>query len=331
MGTQPLVILDKNFLQAEDESTPRLRALARCGCEFVLIDTLIYELCSDDHIPTLWQSVQKKLFPFADRLHLWFHTSELLRREVAANKPVVGPEDEFATQNLRDWFQSERVCVPTNLKKIVEEARQQREVDSMETVAPMARAVGKMIADSGRSVGVQQFSKNDLAGHIRDNMTDDRPIRWALRACYGNSELTENYIPDAENRVNASWFAFHDVRATLALIGVFLKKYGLSADTPGKKFPNTKLDMDYLVVLHYADALASDETSGDMAEMCEWLYGSSKKRFSWNKIRTLIPTEDDVRLSAYWLWDGHGRTHGYDVEDWLHAETDMYEETWRKL
>ena len=92
--TQRRVILDKNFLQKEDLATPRLRALAHCGCEFVLIDTLIYELCSDTRRPALWQSIQRKMFPFADRLHVWFHTSELLRQEVTSNQSVAGPEDD---------------------------------------------------------------------------------------------------------------------------------------------------------------------------------------------------------------------------------------------
>ena len=112
---------------------------------------------------------------------------------------------------------------------------------------------------------------------VRDNLTDGRLIRWAIRACYGNPDWPESYIPDAENRVTPSWFAFHNARSTLTLIGIFLKKYGLR-ESPGKKFPNTKLDIDYLTSLHYADALASDETSGDMDEMCNWLYGSNKKR-----------------------------------------------------
>lgn len=57
MSNRRLVILDKNFLQSEDRTTPRLRALARCNCEFVLIDTLIYELCSDRRLVNLWQSI----------------------------------------------------------------------------------------------------------------------------------------------------------------------------------------------------------------------------------------------------------------------------------
>jgi hypothetical protein len=291
---------------------------------------LIYELCSDGRLANLWPSIQKKLFPFADRLHLWFHSSELLRREVANNAPVSGPEDSEATQRLRDWFRSGQVYVPSNLKVIVEDARQQREIDTMEKVAPMARAFGGMIADTGRSVGLSKLSKDDLAGRVRDSLGDERLMRWAIRSCYGNPDSPENHVPDAADRIDSRWFAFHNARVTLALIGIFLQKYGLTEE-PGKKFPNTKLDLEYLALLHYADALASDETSGDMAEMCRWLFGSTKKQISSSQLLASIPTEDAIRLDAYCRWDRGGRTHGHDLDDWLSVERELLERVWDRL
>lgn len=331
MPVRKHVILDKNFLQKEDRTTPRLRALARCGCDFVLIDTLIYELCSDTRLANLWPSIQRKLFPYSDRLHLWCHGKELLDREVAANKPVSGPEDDDATRRLRDWFESEQVHVPDNMREVVAKAKKKREVDSVKKVAPMAREFGKIIANTGEVVGIERpLSKDYLAARVSDNLADDRLIRWALRACYGNSDSPERFIPDAENRVDNSWFAYHNAKATLALIGVFLKRYGLSEE-PGKKFPNTVLDADYLAVLHYADAIASDETAGDMADLCEWLYGSTRKHISSDTLFAAIPSEDEIRLESFQMWDSGGRTHGHDVDDWLTSESRLYEQMWQRL
>ncbi|MFO0939065.1 MAG: DUF2934 domain-containing protein [Gemmataceae bacterium] len=324
------MILDKNFLQSEDRTTPRLCALTRYGCEFVLIDTLIYELCSDSRLANLWPSIQKKLFPFSDRLHLWFHSSELLRLEVANNAPVGGPEDSDATHRLRDWFRSGQVYVPGNLKAIVEDARQQREIDTMELVAPMARAFGNMIADAGRNIGRSRLPKDDLAGEVRDNLDDERLIRWVIRGFYGNPDSPENHIADAADRINSRWFAFHYARVTLALIGIFLQKYGLKEE-PGKKFPNTKLDVEYLAMLHYADALASDETSGDMAEMCKWLFGTTKKHISSARLLASMLTEEEIRLEAYYRWDRGGRMYGHDLNDWLFVEHELHERAWNRL
>jgi hypothetical protein len=274
--------------------------------------------------------IQEKLFPFADRLHVWFHTSELLRREVANKTHVNGPEDGKATHTLRDWFRSGQVYVPDDLNEIVKKANQQREIDSMEKVAPMARCFGKMIAEAAECGGIHKLTKDDLAAQVRDNLSDERLIRWAIRACYGNPNSPENHIPDAENIVNSAWFAFHNARATLALIGIFLQKYGLT-EHPGRKFPNTKLDMEYLALLHYADALASDETSGDMADMCNWLYGSTKKRISSVQLLASVPSGDKIRLDAYFTWDQGGRTHGHHLDDWLSAERKLMALVWGQL
>lgn len=330
MSNRRFVILDKNFLQKEDGSTPRLRALALAGCEFVLIDTLIYELCSDNRLPNLWKSVQRKLFPFVERLHLWFHTAELLRQEVAQNRPVSGPEDTEATQRLREWFRSGNIFVPSNLKAIVDAAYQQREVDSMEKVAPMARAVGAMIADGFPTSDGKGVTKDYLGGWISDNLDEDRLVRWTLRACYGNVESPDNHIPDAEMRITPEWFAFHNARVTLALVGIFLQKYGLS-ESPGKKFPNTKLDTDYLALLHYADGIASDETAGDMAQLCSWLFGTTKKCISSEKLFAALPSEEEIRRQAYFRWVESGRSHGHDLLDWLNSEGELYQLVWDRL
>ncbi|MEZ6049170.1 MAG: hypothetical protein R3C11_27060 [Planctomycetaceae bacterium] len=60
--------------------------------------------------------------------------------------------------------------------------RQQREVDTMDMVAPMARKSGSMLVDSDQSVGISRLSKVYLAGRVRDNLNDEHLVRWAIRA-----------------------------------------------------------------------------------------------------------------------------------------------------
>lgn len=187
-----------------------------------------------------------------------------------------------------------------------------------------------MIADAGRSVGHSKLSKDDLSGRVRDNLDDKRLMRWVIQACYGNPNSPENHIPDAADRIDSGWFAYQNARITLALIGIFLQKYGLTEE-PGKKFPNTNLDLEYLALLHYADALASDETSGDMAEMFRWLFGSTKKHISSARLLASMPTEDEIRLGAYYRWDCGDRTQGHDLDDWLSAERELQERVWDQL
>lgn len=69
-------------------------------------------------------------------------------------------------------------------------------------------------------------------------------------------------------------------------------KYG-EKDSPGKEFLNTKLDADYAALLHYADALAANETKGNLADMCWWLYCGSKKLFSTSDGDAVLLSEDE--------------------------------------
>jgi|SRR5208337_2276126 len=107
-------------------------------------------------------------------------------------------------------------------------------------------------------------------------------------------------------------------------------KYG-EKDKPGKEFRNTELDADCAALLHYADALATNETSGSMADMCSWLYRGSKKLFSTSGLDAVLPTEARIRLDAYWIWDRSGRGHGHDVADWLSAENLLVDQIWDRL
>jgi hypothetical protein len=133
-----------------------------------------------------------------------------------------------------------------------------------------------------------------------------------------------------EDGLRPEWFTYHHARSSLALWCIFMLKYG-EKDTPGKEFRNTKLDADYASLLHYADALATNETSGSMADLCSWLYRGSKKLFSTAGLDATLPTERDVRLRAYFLWDHGGRTHGHDVDDWLSAEKQLMSQVWDRL
>jgi hypothetical protein len=222
------------------------------------------------------------------------------------------------------------VYVPPDLQEIVNEAYQQREIDTMQLVAPMAKEFGEEIVEIAKKSGLSIFRKEDLGGLVRNDLNNEQLIKLAIRRCYGNSESPQTFIPDAVNRVTSDWFAFQNARVTLTLIAVFLTKYGLT-DQPGTKFPNTKLDLEYLSLLRYADALASDETSGDMADMCEWLYGSTKKRISSAALLRSVPRTENIRLSAFWKWAATGKTHGHDIADWLASESELYEAMWGRL
>jgi len=323
------VILDKSFLQAESKACRRLRALRQCGCTFVLTDTLVYELCTGSR-DSMWAEAQRKLFQFADSIEVWRHTGELLKEELAAKQPVEHPLDKVLTVRTRHWFGNRTEQVPDDLRTIAETARQQREVDSVDALIRLCRTFCEICAGPYAQVRRNLAQGKSLDAQMDDLVNQDRMVKLWIQRAHGNPESVDVYINGAEEGLGAEWFAYHHARSSLALWCVFMLKYG-EKDQPGKEFRNTKLDADYAALLYYADALATNETSGSMADMCSWLYRGSKKLFSTSGMDAVMPSEDVIRLDAYFTWDRGGRTHGHDVEDWLSAEWAMMAKVWERL
>lgn len=270
------IILDKSFIQAESADGRRVLALRKKGAVFVMTDTLIYELCTDERL-TIWPSVQKKLFRVADAIEVWHHTSYLLKREIETHAPVAEPVDLQATEGVREWFKGGQVYVPANLEELKKSHEQFREKESVDA----------LISDCRRFCEDRPEQIEKLHGNRAGVESIVRMKEWLRHQIikeHGNSDDLKQYIRGAEESLGPEWFAYHFQRGVLALYGVFILKYGLQ-NQPGKDFVHTKLDSDYMTLLHYADALATNETSGSLSDMCRWVHGDTRVVFS---------THDDI-------------------------------------
>jgi hypothetical protein len=134
------------------------------------------------------------------------------------------------------------------------------------------------------------------------------------------------YIRGAEEGLGPKWFAYQHAKSTLALCCHFMLRYGMR-NPSGKDFIHTKLDADYVALLHYADVLATNETNS-LAEICRWMHGRSKIILSTKSLDGSKPTEDNIRVEAYGKWVREGRTHGHDQDDWSSAKAELL---WRAV
>lgn len=318
------VILDKSFLQAESRDGKRLALLRDCGALFVLTDTLLYELCTDARTAQ-WPATQMKLFPIADNIEVWRHTAELMRLEIANQSPLQSPVDQDGTARVREWFKGGDVYVPPNLTKLGQAAYQEREVN---TVAALQRTCldfcHRLPPDYIARI---QKGGDDARSLLDDLMARDEFIQWRVRKDHGNEEDANLYIRGAEQGLGPEWFAHQHAKATQALCCHYMSKFGLK-NSPGKDFAHTKLDAEYVMLLNYADALATNETSGSLSDTCSWMHGRSKVIFSTRSMDAARPAEDDTKVAAYHKWEQEGRTHGHDQDDWFCAKADLL---WRRL
>ena len=139
MSSKPYkVILDKSFLQAESKDCPRLCFLEDVGCTFVLTDTLLYELCTGDR-GNEWLIAQRKLFPFSDSVEVWHHVGEILRSEIAAQRPTTEVVHQSLTRGVRKWFKSGKPYSPENLAGLTASVRELREGASADAAFAFCR------------------------------------------------------------------------------------------------------------------------------------------------------------------------------------------------
>lgn len=316
------IILDKSFIQAERANAKRILALRKTGAVFVLTDTLIYELCTDSR-SAIWPSVQKKLFHVADAIEVWHHTSHLLKQEIETHTPVAGPLDYQATEGMREWFKGGQVYVPANLEELKRSHEQLREKETVDALISDCRRFCERVPEQ-----IEKLHRN-CAG-IESIVRMKEWLRHQIINEHGNAGDLEQYIPGAENSLEPEWFAYHFQQGVLALYGVYILKYGLK-NQPGKDFVHTKLDSDYVTLLHYADALATNETSGSLSDMCRWVYGDTRVVFSTHDMDQMMPTENEVRFNAYLRWESRGQPSDSAGEDWYCVEDQFYKELWQNL
>ena len=317
------VILDKSFLQAESRDGNRLRLLCDSGAVLVLTDTLIYEFCTDSKT-TQWPATQRKLFPIAEKIEVWRHSAELLKLEIEHQRPVPSPLDQESTLRVREWFNGGEVYVPPNMETLGQDANQKREIDTVEALISECKAFCEV--DPGYTARIQRGGA-EADALLSDLMTRDDFVRWRVQRCHGNPAESDIYIRGAEQGLGPDWFAYHEAKSTLALFCHYMSKYGTKGIS-GKDFIHTKLDADYVALLHYADGLATNETSGSLANICKWMHGTSKIIFSTSSLDAAKPKDEDARLEAYYQWERDGRTHGHDEGDWFWAKRELL---WRGL
>lgn len=311
------VILDKSFLQAENKSGTRLQLLLETGTVFVLTDTLIYEFGTDSKT-TQWPATQRKLFLIADHVEAWHHTSKLLQMEIDQQKPIESPVDQEATEGIRRWFRGGRVYVPSDMSAIAAEAYQQREVDSIGGLIETCRSY----CHSNRGHAIRARCGGPQAVVLLNHLMAHQEILSRVANVHGVEEDSDLYIRGAKRGLGPEWFAYHHAKETQALICHFLANYG-SNQTPGTDFTHTKLDADYVTLLHYADALATNETSGSLSDICRWMHGNSKIIFSTCTLDKAMPTDSDIKEEAYNQWNLHGKGHGQDLDNWFSAKAEL--------
>ena len=281
--THPRIIIDASYLRGMSKDGAPLRAMCEQGGRIVITDTLFYELCSTAN-RNQWRASKIKLVECQYAVEVWEHISEMLKVELAENRPYGDPLHPEGTRRFRKMLANDPQYEPDDLGEKVEEANEQREDPS----------VPKLFQDFAKLSEEPEFK--EIAARIKGKLPHDEEVVRISSALINDPKMirfvvdiaraaTENDMAVSldPKDVNEKWVIWHFSRSLLTVLCDCLRR-GESENTLSKpskrlikRFNNIKHDLDYLILLAFADSIASCEIKGELFYYRRWMFGDDSK------------------------------------------------------
>ncbi|MCK6469037.1 MAG: hypothetical protein L6Q53_12690 [Candidatus Brocadia sinica] len=264
------IIVDASYIRASRSDGYQLKKLVEEGFQLVLIDNLIFELCSTDN--RQWPATQRKLYHVANFIECWRHTSELLEYEENKQCPISTPLNEDFTAQLVSFLTPNQISLPNNFVSHLEYIRKQREQNSVESLLGVCKTLETLSQTLKEQILVHQSRCNTINSICQDLVNNESLIKLLL-------EWSKIFNPKL---VNVQWVAWHHYKSFIAFFCEYLRlnetnDFSKLPTLTQKKWINRKHDLDYVVSLAFADAIATNESKGELSRYVRWMYGSSKK------------------------------------------------------
>lgn len=268
------IIIDSSFIRSSRADGSTLRRLVDRDTRLVLIDNLVYELCSTDN-RVQWPASQRKLIPCVDAIECWEHSGVMLKAEAEEGQPYSDPLREETTQAMRQLLRSGSTYSPDDLADTTRQAREQRESASVPALFRACEGCASYVPELARALRHRRAA--EVGSTCFAFVSDPAIIRRWMRD-------GTNPCPFPVDLVDQKWLAWYHYQAILAFLCEYLRQ-----DSPRfedllpeaqHRWINRKHDLDYLISLSRADGLATNETTGEMYHFCLWMYGETKALIS---------------------------------------------------
>ena len=277
-NSNPRIIIDANYIFGMPNDGAPFRTLCEQGARIVLIDTLVFELCTTDD-PNQWPASINKLKAGVNAIEVWQHVPPMFLFELEQNRPYGDPLDKERTERLRDMIANNPQYQPSDMRTLIEDAKKEREgygiVELFQNFAnwePPADEIKNKAGDDDKVIDLcydvvnnPDFIRSLAIGNLRQRSMKTYGLDVSLNL----------------DDVDDSWVIWHEGKSHLVL---FCESQRRGADTRKnvskkleKRLINAKHDLDYLISLAFADGIASFETK-EMYYFWKWMYGDTKPR-----------------------------------------------------
>ena len=302
---RPRIIIDASYIRGMKKDGAPLRAISKQGGLIIVTDTLLFELFSASN-GNQWDASKRKLMACQDAIEVWEHVSEMYRVELKENRPYGDPFHIEGTKRLQKMLAEDPQYEPNNRSEIIEEASQEREGSDIPELF-------QYLSELSEKPGFKE-----IRGKIKDKAPHDKEV---VQTCYdlindsGNIRSMIKVIRDVMTNdravslnpqdVNEKWVIWHFSKS---LLTVFCDCLRLGKDTfrklskgHRKRLINVKHDLEYLILLAFADAIASRETKGELFYYRRWMFGDRSKSLirSYEKEQIVHTFRQMSRITVY--------------------------------
>lgn len=294
-ATHPRIIIDASYIRGMKKDGAPLRTISKQGGRIVVTDTLLFKLFSTSN-GNQWNASKRKLMACQDAIEVWEHVSEMYRVELKENRPYGNPFYIEGTKRFQKMLAEDPQYDPTNRDEIIEEASQEREGPD----------ISELFHNFSKLSEEPEFEK--IKAKIKDKAPHDKEV---VQTCYDlindpdnirsvievirdvvGSGMTVSLNPQD---VNEKWVLWHFSKSLLTVFCDCLLqgKDAFSKLSKGhkKRLINVKHDLDYLILLAFADAIASRETKEELFYYRRWIFGGKSK--------PSISTYENERISLF--------------------------------
>ena len=298
-ATRPRIIIDASYIRGMKQDGAPLRTICEQGGRIVVTDTLLFELFSTSNA-NQWNASKRKLMEYRDAIEVWEHVSEMYRVELKKNRPYGNPFHVEGTRRFQKMLAEDPQYEPNNRDEIIEKAIQERE--------------GPDIPELFQSLSElsEEPEFEEIIAKIRDKAPHDKEV---VQTCYdliNDPSYIRSVIKEISSvvkndgtvslnlnpqDVNEKWVLWHFSKSLLTVFCDCLRQ-GKGKDTfrklskgHRKRLINIIHDLDYLILLEFADAIASRKTKGELFYYRRWIFGGRSK--------PSISTYENERISLF--------------------------------
>ena len=192
--------------------------------------------------------------------------------EIECNRPYGNPLNHEKTQDIRQMLRRDKPYIPNDSEEISKKAKQNREYDSIIEVFKSFVDLQLFTEEEKKKIQNKPSDSDEVVQFFYEFVNNPANIQASIDTISQKSDLT---VSLDLNIVDDNWVIWHSGKSLLVMYCYSQYQGKNIHKTSKEKLINTKHDLDYLISLAFADAIASKDKR-EMFYFRQWMFGDTK-------------------------------------------------------